>query len=156
MILLPRTLSHMSSFPMGEINFYMQEHFLPADTTSLLFKCSYVYCSHGCNVRAWNLSWASVAKPVLWQLMILWPCTLPHTSSIQMGAINFYMQEHFLHSLKPLLFSCLRCIYMQEYSVHSLRMSSIPMLLWKKYSLQENMFLFPNLNLKYIHRKFEE
>ena len=43
--------------------------------------------------------WASVAKPVLWQLMILLPCTLAHTSSIPMGAINFYIQEHFLHSL---------------------------------------------------------
>ena len=45
-------------------------------------------------------------------------CILPHTSSIPMCAINFYMQEHFLHSLIPLLFPCLRCIYTQEYSVH--------------------------------------
>ena len=39
---------------------------------------------------------------------------LAHMSSIPMGAINFYMQERFLHLLIPLLFSCLRCIYMQE------------------------------------------
>ena len=65
----------------------------------LLFKCSYVFYSHGYNVRAWNLFWASVAKTVLWQLMILLLCTLTHLSSIPMGAINFYMQEHFLHSL---------------------------------------------------------
>ena len=47
-------------------------------------------------------------------------CALPHTSSIPMGAINFSMQECFLHSLIPLLFPRLRCIYMQECSVHSL------------------------------------
>ena len=39
---------------------------------------SYVFYSHGYNVRAWNLFWASVAKSFLWQLMILLPCTLPH------------------------------------------------------------------------------
>ena len=53
-------------------------------------------------------------------------CALAHTSSIQMCAINFYIQECFLHLLIPLPFSCLRCIYMQECSVHSLCMSSIP------------------------------
>ena len=47
-------------------------------------------------------------------------CVLAHTSSIPMGAINFYMQERFLHLLIPLLFPCLQCIYMQECSVHSL------------------------------------
>ena len=41
---------------------------------------------------------------------------LAHTSSIPVGAINFYMQEHLIHSLIPLLFLCLRCIYMQECS----------------------------------------
>ena len=55
----------------------------------------YVFYSHGCNVRAWNLFWASVTKPVLWQLMILLPCTLARTSSIPMDAINFYMRQHF-------------------------------------------------------------
>ena len=39
-------------------------------------------------------------------------CALAHTSSIPMGAMNFYLQEHFLQSLIPLLFPCLRCIYM--------------------------------------------
>ena len=52
---------------------------------------------------------------------------IAHTSSIPMGAINFYMQERFLHLMIPLLFSCWRCIYMQECSVDSFRMSSIPM-----------------------------
>ena len=47
-------------------------------------------------------------------------CTLAHMSSIPMGVINFYMQEHFLHLLIPLLFPCLQCIYIQECSVHSL------------------------------------
>ena len=47
-------------------------------------------------------------------------CTLAHTSSIPMGAINFYMLEPFLHSLIPLLFPCLRCIYMKECFVYSL------------------------------------
>ena len=37
-------------------------------------------------------------------------CALAHMPSIPMGAINFYMQEHFLHSLISLLFSCLQCI----------------------------------------------
>ena len=60
---------------------------------------SYIFYSHGCNVRAWNLFSASVAKLVLWQLTILLPCTLAHMSSIPVGAINFYMQEHFLHLL---------------------------------------------------------
>ena len=91
-------LAHMSSITMGAINFYMQERFLDS-LIPLLFKCSYDFYSHGCNVRAWNLFWASVAKLVLWQLMILLPGTLTHRSSIPMGAINFYMQEHFLHSL---------------------------------------------------------
>ena len=46
---------------------------------NVLCACSYVFYSHGCNVRGWNLFWANVAKPVLWQLMILLPCTLaPH------------------------------------------------------------------------------
>ena len=30
-------------------------------------------------------------------------CTLARTSSIPMGAVNFYMQEHFLHSLIRLI-----------------------------------------------------
>ena len=53
-------------------------------------------------------------------------CALARTSSILMGAINFDIQECFSHSLIPLIFSCLQCIYMQEYSVHSLCTSSIP------------------------------
>ena len=85
--------------------------FTLADTTSIIMfvmylharmfrtLAPYVFYSHGCNVRAWNLFWASVAKPVLWQLMILLHCTLTHMYSIPMGAINFYMQEHFLDSL---------------------------------------------------------
>ena len=98
LILLPCILPHMSSIPMSAINFYMQECFLHS-LIPLLFKCLYIFYSHMCNVRAWNLFWASVAKLVLWQLMILLPCTLAHKSSIPMGAINFYMQEQFLHSL---------------------------------------------------------
>ena len=98
MILLPCTLTHTSSIPMGAINFYMQECFSHS-LIPLLFKCSYIFYSHGFNVRAWNLFWTSVAKPFLRQFMILFSCTLAHTSSIPMGAINFYMQEHFLHSL---------------------------------------------------------
>ena len=87
---------------------------------NVLYTCSYVFFSHGCNVRAWNLFWASVAKPVLWQLMILLPSTFAHMSSIPMGAIYLYMQECFFHSLIPLLFPWVQCIYMQECSVHSL------------------------------------
>ena len=66
---------------------------------NILYTRSYVFYFHGCNVIAWNLFWASVAKPVLWQLMILLPCTLAHTSFIPMGAMYLYMQECFLHSL---------------------------------------------------------
>ena len=76
-------LAHTSSIPMGAINFDMKECFLHS-LTPLLFKFSYVFYSHGCNVRAWNLFWASVAKPVLWQIMILLSCTLTHMSSIPM------------------------------------------------------------------------
>ena len=54
-------------------------------------------------------------------------CALAHMSSIPTCAINFYMQERFLHSLIPLLFPCLWCFYMQECPVQSLHMSSIPM-----------------------------
>ena len=63
--------------------------FTPANTTSILMFAiylrarmfrtiltPYIFYSYGCNVRAWNLFSASVAKPVLWQLMILLPCTL--------------------------------------------------------------------------------
>ena len=97
-ILLPCTLPHTSSIPMGAINFHLQEMILHL-LIPLLFLCLYVFYSHGCNVRAWNLFWASVDKLVLCRLMILLPCTLTHRSSIPMGAINFHMQEHFLHSL---------------------------------------------------------
>ena len=84
--------------------------FALADTTSILMFVMYLharmYCtlapyifySHGWNVRAWNLFWASVAKPVLWQLTILLPCTFPHMSSIQIGTISFYMQECFFYT----------------------------------------------------------
>ena len=100
-------LAHTYSIPMGAIHFYILERFFTlADT--FLFSVMYL---HGCNVRAWILFWASVAKPVLWQLMILLPYTLAHTSSIPMGAINLYMQEHFLHSLIPLLFKCSYIFY---------------------------------------------
>ena len=53
-------------------------------------------------------------------------CALDHISSIPMGAINFYMQEHFLHSLIWLLYPCLWCIYLQEFCTLP-RTSSIPM-----------------------------
>ena len=87
-------LAHMSSIPMDAINFYLQECFLHL-LIPLQFPCLYIVYSHGCNVGALNLFWASVAKPVLRQLMILLLCTLAHTSSIPMGAINFYVQESF-------------------------------------------------------------
>ena len=77
MILLPCTLLHKSSIPMGGINFNMQQCFSHS-LIPLLFKCSYVFYFHGCNVRAWNLFWGSVAKTVLWRMMILLPCTLTH------------------------------------------------------------------------------
>ena len=105
------TLVFMSSNPMDAINFYMRERFLHS-LIQLLYPCLWCIYLQECSVhsplcllfpwgqcRAWNLFWASVAKLVLWQLIILLPCTLTHTSSILMGAINFYMQEHFLHSL---------------------------------------------------------
>ena len=79
MILLLCTLPHMYSIPMGAINFYLQERFLHLQIP-LLFPSVYVFYSHGCNVRAWNLFWASVAKPDSWELIILLPCTLTHTS----------------------------------------------------------------------------
>ena len=53
-------------------------------------------------------------------------CTLAHRSSIPMGAINFYMQECFLHSLIWLLYAWVWCIYMQECSVHSLKHNLFP------------------------------
>ena len=94
-------LAHISSTPMGAINFYIQERFFTlTDTTfnthwydvfafkNVLYTRSYVFYSYGGNVRASNLFWACVAKLVLWQLMILLLCTLTHTSSIPMGAIN--------------------------------------------------------------------
>ena len=63
-------LSHASSISMGAINFYMQERFLHS-VIPLLFPCSNVFYSHGCNVMAWNLFWAIVAKLVLWQLIFI-------------------------------------------------------------------------------------
>ena len=64
---------------------------------NVLYTHTYVFYSQGCDVRAWNLFWASVAELGLWQLMDLLPCTLAHTSSIPMGEMYLYMQEHFLH-----------------------------------------------------------
>ena len=105
-----------------------QTGFVTVDDFIALYTRSYVVYWHGCNVRAWNLFWASVAKLVCdSQLMILLPCILAHMSSIPMGAIYFYMQECFLHLLIPLLFPWVQCIHMQEYSVNVLIMSSIPM-----------------------------
>ena len=72
-----------------------QTGFVPVDDFIALYTSSYLFYSHGCNVRAWHLLWASVAKLVLWQLMILLPCTLTHTSSIPMGAMHLYIQELF-------------------------------------------------------------
>ena len=76
--------------------------FIPILWSIYLQECSVhslvIFYSHECNFRAWNLFWASVAKPVLWQLMILLPCTLTHISSIPMGAIDFHMKNIF-HSL---------------------------------------------------------
>ena len=106
-------LAHTSSVQTGAINFHMLERFLHSlSLIPLLFSCLRCIYMQECSVHllhtssihmgvlaAWNLFWASLAKLVLWQLMILLPCTLPHMYSIPMGAINFYMQEHFLHSL---------------------------------------------------------
>ena len=81
---------------------------LPCKGTSILI---FVTCGASFYPRVWSV------QP---QLMILLPCVLAHASSIHMGAINFYIQERFLHWLIPLLFPCLWCIYMQECSVHSI------------------------------------
>ena len=93
MILLPCTLPHTSSIPMGAVNFYMQEHFLHSLMTFIPIFVMYL------PARMF--------------------CTLACVSYIPMDAINFYMQEHFLHSVIRLLYPCLRCIYLQECSVHS-------------------------------------
>ena len=101
-------------------------------------------------------------------------CAHAHMSSIRtipMGAINFYMLEGFLHSLIPLIFSCLRCIYMQECSVHSLHTSSIPMGAMSELEtclepvkpnncgrnthFRQIHFGVPNFNFKNIYMKFE-
>ena len=120
-------LAHMSSIPMVAINFYMQERFYTC-WYHLMFAiylharmfCTlapYIFYSHGCNVRVWNLFWASVAKPVQWQLMILLLCTLPHMSSIPMGCNKFLHSRTFftladttsIQMLVSLLFPWVQC-----------------------------------------------
>ena len=77
----------MNVFYICWYNFYTHESDVFTGK-NVLYTLSYVFYSYGCNVRAWNLIWVSVAKPVLWQLIILLPCTLAHKSSIPMGAMS--------------------------------------------------------------------
>ena len=118
MILLPCTLAHMSSIPMGAMYLYMHECFLHS-LIPLLFpwlpciymqECSvarsYVFYTHGCNVRAWNLFWASSQTGFvkLWQLMIL----LPNTCKPACDNWWFYCPKYLLICL---LFLWVQCIY---------------------------------------------
>ena len=79
------TTTDTISIPMGEM--YLHARMFCTHSVRLIFP--WVQC------QSLKPVLTSVAKLVLRQLMILSPCTLPHTSSIPMGAINFYMQEHF-------------------------------------------------------------
>ena len=102
---------------------------LPFNGTNILI---FVTCGASFNLWVWSVQpliqylypWVRCIYIKLHARMF---CALAHTSSIPMGAINFNMQKCSLHSLIPLPFSCLQCIYMQERSIHSRRTSSIPM-----------------------------
>ena len=109
------TLAHMSSNPMGVINFYMQECFLQSLIDFYTHgPWPWVWCIYmqECSVHlhiCFLIPWVQCQslKPVLSQCsqtafvtvddFIAY--TLTHMSSITMGAINFYMKEHFLHWL---------------------------------------------------------
>ena len=111
----------------------------------------YVFYSDGCNVRVWNLFWASVAKLVLWQLMILLQCTLPHMSSIPICVINFYMQECCLHSLIPLLFPWVQCQSLKPVLSQCSQTSFVTVDGWFYYSVHSLIcLLFPGCN-KFLH-----
>ena len=93
---------YTTSIPMGAMHLYTQEssvhsfihdfYFHGCDVftcKNVLHTRSYIFYSHWCNVRTWNPFLASVAKPVLWQLILL-PCTLAYTFSIPIGAMYIY------------------------------------------------------------------
>ena len=72
---------------------------------------SYIFYSHGCNkflhartfITLVDTTFILMGKMHLHASMF---CTFTHRSSIPMGAINFYMQERFLHSLIQFLYPC--------------------------------------------------
>ena len=67
------TTTDTISIPVGEMYLYARMFCALAHMSSIPMGAI--------NVSAWNLF---LAKPVLWQLMILLPCTLAHMSSITM------------------------------------------------------------------------
>ena len=81
---------------------------------NVLCTCSYVVYSHGCNKFLHARTSFTLADTTFIPMFVMYLparmlCTFSGVSSIPMGAINFYMQERFLYSLIPLLFSCLQC-----------------------------------------------
>ena len=71
------------------------------DTISIPIGAMYLharmFCTLACSLQFPWVQCQSL-KPVLLKIILL-PYTLAHKSSIHMGAMYLYMQEHFLHSL---------------------------------------------------------
>ena len=94
----------------------------------------YIFYSHGCNVRAWNLFWASVANKFCysWWFYCLYTCSyvfyshgcnvfiharlfFPLTDTTSIPWVRcFYVQDCSVHSLMRLLFPWVRCIHTYE------------------------------------------
>ena len=106
-------LTHMSSIPMGAINFYMQELFFTlADTTSILMFAKYLHARMFCTLAPYvfYFPWVQCQslKPVLRKCSQT--CFLTVDDFIALytrsyvfyshGCINFYIQEYFVvHSI---------------------------------------------------------
>ena len=97
---------------------------MTVDDFIALYTPSYVFYSHECSKFLHARTLFTLADMTFVPIFVMYLpvrmfCTLACTSSIPMVAINFYMQERFLHSLIHLLYPYLGCIYLKECSVHS-------------------------------------
>ena len=114
-------LTH-TPIPMGAINFYMRKsvfythwyHFYyhvcnVFSCKNVLYTLSYVFYSHGCNVKGWNLFLIQCSQTgfvTVDELIALYTCSYIFYSH---GCNKFLHEEHFLHSLIPLLFPWVQC-----------------------------------------------
>ena len=77
--------------------------------------------------------------------MILLPCTITHTSSIPMGAMYLYKQEHFLHSLTLLKGGHMMLVIAQLYLPRQYKSFYLTIIdiFYFVFNSQLNYFVFP-------------